>query len=121
MRYRTRQKNKRVESKLDSNDSPEIPDKGETSDIPGLPSRSGTKTPPDHHHHHHQSLQTKEMIDKLQWPSLQHRRKVSRLAMLSKVLKGKVIVYSSQLTPDPTPTTPLHPPDKEEDIPDKSH
>ena len=31
---RTRQKNKRGDSKVDSNDSPEIPDNGETSDIP---------------------------------------------------------------------------------------
>ena len=37
---RTRQKNKRGESKVESNDSPEIPDRGETSDIPGLPSRT---------------------------------------------------------------------------------
>ena len=35
---RTRQKNKRGDSKVQSNDSPEIPDRGETSDIPGLPS-----------------------------------------------------------------------------------
>ena len=35
---RTSQKNKRGDSKAESNDSPEIPDRGETSDIPGLPS-----------------------------------------------------------------------------------
>ena len=35
---RTRQKNKRGDSKVESNDSPVIPDRGETSDIPGLPS-----------------------------------------------------------------------------------
>ena len=35
---RTWQKNKRGDSKVESNDSPEIPDRGETSDIPGLPS-----------------------------------------------------------------------------------
>ena len=35
---RTRQKNKRGDSQVESNDSPEIPDRGETSDIPGLPS-----------------------------------------------------------------------------------
>ena len=35
---RTRQKNKRGDSKVESNDSPGIPDRGETSDIPGLPS-----------------------------------------------------------------------------------
>ena len=35
---RTRQKNKRGDSKEESNDNPEIPDMGETSDIPGLPS-----------------------------------------------------------------------------------
>ena len=35
---RTRQKNKRGDSKVESNDSPEILDRGETSDIPGLPS-----------------------------------------------------------------------------------
>ena len=38
---RTRQKNKRGDSKVESNDSPEIPDRGrmgETSDIPYLPS-----------------------------------------------------------------------------------
>ena len=28
----------RGDSKVESNDSPEIPDRGETSDIPGLPS-----------------------------------------------------------------------------------
>ena len=35
---RTRQKNKRGDSEVESNDSPEIPDGGETSDIPGFPS-----------------------------------------------------------------------------------
>ena len=35
---RTRQKNKRGASKVESNDSPQIPDRRETSDIPGLPS-----------------------------------------------------------------------------------
>ena len=35
---RTRQKNKRRDSKVESNDSPEVPDRGETSDIPSLPS-----------------------------------------------------------------------------------
>ena len=35
---RTRQKNKRGDSKEESNDSPEILERGETSDIPGLPS-----------------------------------------------------------------------------------
>ena len=35
---RTRQKNKGGDSKVESNDSPEIPDRGETSDIPGFPS-----------------------------------------------------------------------------------
>ena len=40
---RTRQKNKRGDSKVESNDSPEIPDRGETSDIPGLPS-GGART-----------------------------------------------------------------------------
>ena len=39
---RTRQKNKRGDSKVESNDSPEIPDRGETSDIPGLPSGVST-------------------------------------------------------------------------------
>ena len=34
----TRQKNKRGDSKMESNDKPEIPDRGETSDIPELPS-----------------------------------------------------------------------------------
>ena len=35
---RTRQKNKRGDSKVESNDSLEIPDRWETSDIPGLSS-----------------------------------------------------------------------------------
>ena len=30
--------NKTGDSKVESNDSPEIPDRGKTSDIPGLPS-----------------------------------------------------------------------------------
>ena len=34
------QKNKTGDSKVESNDSPEIPDRGETSDIPGLLSPS---------------------------------------------------------------------------------
>ena len=34
---RTRQKDKTGDSKVESNDSPEIPDRGEISDIPGLP------------------------------------------------------------------------------------
>ena len=34
----TRQKNKRGDSNVESNDSPEITDRRETSDIPGLPS-----------------------------------------------------------------------------------
>ena len=38
MGNRTRQKNKRGGSKVESNDSREIPDREETSDIPGLPS-----------------------------------------------------------------------------------
>ena len=39
---RTWQKNKRGDSKVESNDSPEIPDGGRgTSDIPGLPSGEG--------------------------------------------------------------------------------
>ena len=33
-----RQKNKRGDSKVESNDSPGIPDREEISDIPGLPS-----------------------------------------------------------------------------------
>ena len=35
---RTQQKNEKGDSKVESNDSLEIPDTGETSDIPGLPS-----------------------------------------------------------------------------------
>ena len=35
---RTRQKNERGDSKVESNDSLEIPDRVETSFIPGLPS-----------------------------------------------------------------------------------
>ena len=33
----TQQKNKREDSKVESDDSPEIPDRGETSHIPSLP------------------------------------------------------------------------------------
>ena len=35
-RNESRQKNRRGDSKVKSNDNPEIPDKGETSDNPGL-------------------------------------------------------------------------------------
>ena len=38
---RTRQKTKRGDSKVESNDSLEIPDRAETSDVPGLPSGAG--------------------------------------------------------------------------------
>ena len=37
-RNRTTLKNKRGDGKVESNDSPENPDRGETSDIPSLPS-----------------------------------------------------------------------------------
>ena len=37
--------NKRGDSKVESNDSPEILDRGETSDIPGLPSGGWEKDP----------------------------------------------------------------------------
>ena len=43
---RTRQKNKRGDRKVESNDSPEIPDRGETLDIPGLPSGQLGEHPP---------------------------------------------------------------------------
>ena len=36
-RVTTRQKNKRGDSKVETNDSPEVPERGKTSDIPGLP------------------------------------------------------------------------------------
>ena len=39
----TRQKNKEGDSKVQSNDSHEIPDRGESSDIPGLPSGAEKK------------------------------------------------------------------------------
>ena len=42
---RTRQKNKRGDSKVESNDSPEIPDRGRTSDISGLPSEGNGWVP----------------------------------------------------------------------------
>ena len=38
MSNRTRQNNKRAGRKMESNDSPEVPDKEETSEEPGLPS-----------------------------------------------------------------------------------
>ena len=41
-------KNKRGDRKEESNDSPEIPDRRETSDIPGLP--SGVEKPGDSGH-----------------------------------------------------------------------
>ena len=37
MSNRTRQNNKRADKKLESNDSPEIPDMEETSEGPGIP------------------------------------------------------------------------------------
>ena len=42
MSNRTRQNNKRADRKMQSNDSPEIPDMEETSDEPGLPSGPNT-------------------------------------------------------------------------------
>ena len=42
MSNRTRQNNKGADRKMESNDSPEIPDRGETSQESGLPS------PPPH-------------------------------------------------------------------------
>ena len=38
MSNKTRQNNKRADRKMESNDSPEIPDTEETSEEPGLPS-----------------------------------------------------------------------------------
>ena len=41
MNNRTRQNNNGADEKMESNDSPEIPDIGETSEEPGLPSGLG--------------------------------------------------------------------------------
>ena len=38
---RTRQKNERGDNKVESNDSPTIPDRGKTSHIPGTETRKG--------------------------------------------------------------------------------
>ena len=38
MSNRARQNNKGADRKMESNDSPEIPDRGEASEEPGLPS-----------------------------------------------------------------------------------
>ena len=38
MNNRTGQNSKGADRKMESNDSPELPDKGETSEEPGLPS-----------------------------------------------------------------------------------
>ena len=38
MSNRTRQNSKKADRKMESNGSPEIPDMGETSEAPGLPS-----------------------------------------------------------------------------------
>ena len=56
---RTRQKNKRGDSEVESNDSPEIPDSGETSDIPGLPSGDKTEAP-----HVYQRQKDKQLHEK---------------------------------------------------------
>ena len=48
---RSRQKNKRGDSKVESNDSPVIPDRGETSDIPGLTSGALGQSSTNREHH----------------------------------------------------------------------
>ena len=45
---RTKQKNKTGDSEVESNDSPEIPDRAETADIPGLLSRDFCSTKQTH-------------------------------------------------------------------------
>ena len=44
---RSRQKNKRVDRKVESTDSPGIPNRGKTSDIPGLPSGNSRQSNTD--------------------------------------------------------------------------
>ena len=44
MSNRTRQNNKRADRKMELNDSPEIPDREETSEDPGLPSGQKNKS-----------------------------------------------------------------------------
>ena len=53
---RARQKNKRGDSKVESNDSPEIPGRRETSDIPGLPLGDVTSSQTYHITHCHEQL-----------------------------------------------------------------
>ena len=69
---RTRQSNERGVSKVESDKSPEIPDRGETSDIPGLPLGASPATFTDILHLiqlRHKIIQSKPDIMKPQGPS----------------------------------------------------
>ena len=50
---------------------------------------------------YHNTSSVAEMINKLEWPTLQHRRKVARLAMLHKILNDKAVFNKTKLVPAP--------------------
>jgi len=48
---------------------------------------------------YHNTSSVTDMLEKLGWPSLQHRRKVARLAMLHKILSNEAIVDKKKVIP----------------------
>ena len=58
---------------------------------------------------YHNTSSVAAMINKLEWPSLQHRRKVARLTMLRKILSNEAAVSKSKLVPAPARQRRGHP------------
>ena len=50
---------------------------------------------------YHNTSSVTEMVNSLKWPSLRHRRKVARLAMLWKIINDEAVVDKTQIQPAP--------------------
>ena len=51
---------------------------------------------------YHNTSSVSAMIASLKWPSLRHRRKVSRLVMMKKILDNEAVVNRDNIIPAPT-------------------
>ena len=58
---------------------------------------------------YHNTSSVSDMISRLQWPTLHHRRKVARLAMLRKILSGEAVFNKSSISAAPARQRRRHP------------
>ena len=85
---------------MESNDSPEIPDRGKTSDVPGLPSeaaRTATQTKRSDH--------ITPILYELHWPPVEMRTDYKLLSLVYSCLNGIAPFTSPESTKETTKNT----------------